>query len=228
MRRFLPEHLKERIRDLRHALGRRAYSQEGEDLILARYFETRSQGFFVDVGAHHPHRFSNTYLFYRRGWRGVNIDAMPGSMDKFRRSRPRDINIEVAIGTQRGSATYFMFNEPALNTFDPTLVAERSMAPWRLVAEVALPVKPLSDVLSEAVPPNQSIDFLSVDVEGRDLDVLQSNDWSRFRPQIVLAETRDRRMMDLDTDPVMQFLASHGYALAAKTLNTSFMIDRTA
>ena len=60
-----------------------SWSQEGEDRILYRIFEQQPVGFYVDVGAHHPKRFSNTYFFYRRGWRGINIDAMPGSMKNF-------------------------------------------------------------------------------------------------------------------------------------------------
>ena len=57
-----------------------SFSQEGEDLVLARIFEGKKNGFYVDIGAHHPTRFSNTHYFYRRGWSGINIDAMPGSM----------------------------------------------------------------------------------------------------------------------------------------------------
>ena len=75
----------------------KSYSQEGEDIILARIFGKQQNGFYVDVGAHHPYRFSNTYFFYKRGWKGINIDAMPGSMKIFNKYRPRDKNIEAGI-----------------------------------------------------------------------------------------------------------------------------------
>ncbi|MFT7246563.1 MAG: hypothetical protein ACI82A_003940, partial [Candidatus Azotimanducaceae bacterium] len=71
----------------------RSWSQEGEDQILRRIFEQQSTGFYVDVGAHHPKRFSNTFLFYKLGWQGINIDAMPGSMALFNRERSRDLNL---------------------------------------------------------------------------------------------------------------------------------------
>ena len=77
--------------------SRRAYSQEGEDLILHRVFENQNTGFYVDVGAHHPVRFSNTYFFYLRGWSGINIDAAPGSIRKFAWKRRRDLNLEAAL-----------------------------------------------------------------------------------------------------------------------------------
>ena len=74
------------------------FPQEGEDLILSRMFDARSKGFFVDVGAYHPFRFSNTFLFYCAGWRGINIDATPGSMIAFDKFRPGDTNIECFVG----------------------------------------------------------------------------------------------------------------------------------
>lgn len=86
----------------------KSYAQQGEDLILREMLAYAQSGFYVDVGAHHPFRFSNTYLFYKQGWRGINIDAMPGSMKLFDRFRPRDINIQCGVAyefeKQRGGA----------------------------------------------------------------------------------------------------------------------------
>jgi hypothetical protein len=78
--------------------SKHSWSQEGEDLILQRIFEGQTTGFYIDVGAHHPRRFSNTFSFYRLGWQGLNIDAMPGSMVAFEKDRPPDINLEIGIG----------------------------------------------------------------------------------------------------------------------------------
>ena len=75
----------------------RSWSQEGEDMILHRIFGGKKSGFYVDVGAHHPKRFSNTYFFYCHGWRGINIDAMPGRMKLFNQWRPKDINLEMGV-----------------------------------------------------------------------------------------------------------------------------------
>ncbi len=71
-----------------------SYSQEGEDLILQRFFETKENGFYIDVGAHNPTRFSNTFIFYLKGWRGINIEPTPGSKTAFDSVRPKDLNIE--------------------------------------------------------------------------------------------------------------------------------------
>ena len=93
--------------------AQRSYSLEGEDMILRRVFEWKMDGFYVDVGAHHPMRYSNTYFFYKRGWSGLNIDATPGSMRLFRKWRPRDINVELAIGKEHTVMRFFEFNDPA-------------------------------------------------------------------------------------------------------------------
>src|SRR5579871_3958647 len=102
------------------------FSQEGEDLIVGRLFEGQKSGFFVDVGAHHPFRFSNTWLLYRRGWRGINIDGTPGSMEAFRQWRPRDINLECLVSTDAEPRAYFLHDEPALNTMSEELTRRRA------------------------------------------------------------------------------------------------------
>jgi FkbM family methyltransferase len=203
-------------------LPREAYSQDGEDLVLERLLGGKKVGTYVDVGAHHPIRFSNTYLFYRRGWSGINIDAQPGSMVPFQTVRPRDTNIQVGIGSTPGSFPYFRFNEPALNTFDAEEARKKDVEPYNLIEVINVPVRRLADVLDEHVPKGTEIDFLTVDVEGRDLDVLQSNDWSRFRPRLVLAETLRTDLLALGESPVAAYLGGEGYMPVAKVYSTTF------
>ena len=144
------------------------YGQDGEDLILNRLLDGQMQGFYVDVGAHHPVRFSNTYLFYKRGWHGINIDAMPGSMKKFNQVRPHDINIEYGVAASAGQLMYHRFNEPALNTFDAAEAERKNKPHHHLIDTVVVAVERLEVLLQKHVPVGQQIDFLSVDVEGKD------------------------------------------------------------
>jgi hypothetical protein len=213
-----------RTESSRLARGERTWSHEGEDRILARLFAATpgQRGFYVDVGAHHPMRFSNTFLFYRLGWRGVNIDATPGSMREFDKKRPRDINLEVGVGTTARTIPFYMFNEPALNSFDQELSESRAGGPYRIAQVVDVPVTPLADVLGGRLPGENMPSFLNVDVESRDLDVLQSNDWSTFRPTYVLAEVLESTIEDVARGPVSELLASVGYQFFAKTANTAF------
>jgi FkbM family methyltransferase len=199
----------------------KSFSQEGEDLVLFRLFGDRQSGFFVDVGAHHPIRFSNTYLFYRKGWRGVNIDAMPGSMRLFNRLRRRDINIEAAVSDAQNSLTYYMFNEPALNGFSSRMSEERNgLKGYSIIGTKKITTRRLDSILASITPSIPLIDFLSIDVEGLDMNVLQSNDWNRFVPSVICIEVLGKSMRDICDSPTTSFLAQRGYEPFAKTINT--------
>ena len=206
----------------------RHYSQEGEDIILSRIFEGKANGFYIDVGAHHPKRFSNTYLFYRRGWRGVNIDAMPGSMDLFNKIRPNDINVEVGVGiSKEAEMNYYIFNGPALNTFSRQLSEGRSQGSQNYhVQEVcSVKVKSLSQILDEYVKTDQSLEFMSVDVEGLDYQVLASNDWAKYRPYVVLVEILGATLEGIEKSEIGSFMKELGYVVYAKSMQTVFFID---
>src|ERR1700730_6525804 len=165
-----------------------SYSQEGEDLILRRAFGTHSNGFYVDVGAHHPVRFSNTYYFYRRGWRGINIDATPGSMKLFHKLRPRDTNIEAFVSSTKQQVEFILFTDGALNGGSTNISRVPKGERYRSVGSCNLISRRLDEILEQSLPVRQEIDFLSIDVEGYDFEVLISNDWKRFRPGYVLVE----------------------------------------
>jgi len=203
------------------AYSRDSFSQEGEDLLLERYLQDRKTGFYVDVGAHHPLRFSNTYRLYRRGWRGLNIDANPGSMAIFKRLRPRDINVEAAVSAEKGMLTYYVFNEPALNTFDKERASATNGETYRIVDELRISTHPLSELLDQHVPNGIQIDLLTVDVEGFDVEVLESNNWERYIPEFVLIECLGvSTLAQAYEHPAAKLLLSKRYSLVAKTLNT--------
>ncbi len=184
-----------------------------------------NNGFYVDVGAHHPYRYSNTYLFYKQGWHGINIDAMPGSMTLFNDKRPRDLNIECGIGLNKSTMKFHVFNEPAVNTFDEELARARCNNVWHINSVVEVPVLPLRYILNEHLLIGQKIDFLTVDVEGLDLDVLMSNDWEKYRPSVVLAETYGLSYEDLALDRLTKYMHSVGYVVYSKTVNTTFFVE---
>jgi FkbM family methyltransferase len=202
--------------------GALSFAQEGEDLILRRVFAGQPKGRFVDVGAHHPHRFSNTYLLYRDGWRGINLDAAPRSMEPFRSSRPGDVNLECAVSDRAGERRFFVFEESALNTFSAPLADEYVRDQWRLRETVMIPSRPLAGILAEHAAGWPSFELLSIDVEGEELSVLRSNDWERFRPRVILAEVLNATLETIAGSEVGAYLASLGYVPFAKTFNSVF------
>ncbi|RZK27237.1 MAG: FkbM family methyltransferase [Flavobacterium sp.] len=202
-----------------------SYSQEGEDLILARIFGEKKNGRFVDVGAHHPKKYSNTYKFYLSGWRGINIDAMPGSMISFQKYRPEDINIEAGVACNKGELTYYIFNEPALNTFDKVEAGKKDgKNGYTILRKIKVNVLPLAEILDQYLAPTDPIDFLTIDVEGLDFEVIQSNNWNVYRPKVVLIEEL-RNIQGENNNKISAFLVEKGYELIAKTYNTLIFKD---
>jgi FkbM family methyltransferase len=205
-----------------------SYSQEGEDMILRRIFEGKRNGFYVDVGAHHPRRFSNTYYFYKEGWRGINIEPNPEALKAFNLDRPKDINLQLGVSDAASILEYYYFDEPALNTFDPNVVKERlANTSYKVVKKEGVCVERLDCLLKKHLPSGQLIDFLSVDVEGLDLAVLRSNDWHLFRPKCLLAEVLNMPLDEAIKSDLTIFMLSQGYSLFARTYNTLIFRDKS-
>jgi FkbM family methyltransferase len=205
-----------------------SYSQEGEDLILKRIFEYRrisDGGFFVDIGAHHPKRFSNTYFFYERNWKGINVDATPGSMDIFNQIRPDDINLEYAVSDKEEELIYYMFNESALNSFDKELSSKRDkLKSYSIIEEKKIDTITLKSILDKYLPVNTEIDFISIDVEGYDFRVINSNDWNIYRPKVVLVEILSNDIESTIGSEVYNLMKKQNYRYYAKTVGTHFFI----
>lgn len=202
-----------------------SFSQEGEDMILKRLFENQHNGFYVDVGAHHPKRFSNTYFFYLQGWRGINIDAMPDSMKAFKKFRPRDINIEKPVADKKQVLTYYAFNEPALNGFSKELSEKRNgIGNYFIKFTKDIETATLDEILDSNLPLKQQIDFLSIDVEGLDFMVLKSNNFEKYKPKVILIEILESSLSEIKDNEIAKYLNQLGYSIYAKAVNTVFFM----
>jgi len=208
--------------------GHTYYSQDGEDMVLEEFYEGREKGsgFYVDIGAHHPIRFSNTYLFYLKGWCGINIDAMPGSMKPFEKLRPRDINVERGVSDISGELEYYSFEEPALNSFDRSLSEERIKIGCKLKEKVIVKVEPINAILEKYLPLHTGdghIDFISMDIEGLELRVLKTFDFEKYAPDYFLIEDdgfENKDFMEFKDTLLYAVLSEKGYIVVAKTLRT--------
>jgi hypothetical protein len=223
----LSEAYRELRRNVLDEYSDKSYSQEGEDMILKRIFDGVRSGFYIDVGSHHPKRFSNTYYFYKRGWCGINIDAMPGSMELFDRCRPRDINLELAISDSEQELKYHIFNEPALNGFDTELAKCRDGKDgYQLIDRRKIKTVTLESVLDAHIQSFTHIEFLSVDVEGYDMQVLQSMNLDKYRPKIVLVEMLNSSLEMVSEGGIARLMRSYGYDAISKCFNTVFFAER--
>lgn len=200
--------------------GQLSFSHEGEDILLKRLTDIEKSGFYVDVGAHDPRAFSNTYLLYMGGWRGVNIDATPGSMESFKRLRPRDINLEYGVSDSFDELTFHTFKASALNTLSDDIAARYVSNGWESKGQVKIKTRPLAAILDDVLPKNQEIDLLNVDVEGNEYSVLASNDWDRFRPTLIFVEILDVPLDEVNDTAVAKLLGAKGYLMIAKLSTT--------
>ncbi len=214
-----------------HDDARSTYSSHGEDVIarvlLERFGKWRDQGFFVDVGAFHPTVASNTADFSDLGWTGVHVEPNPGMADRLRAARPNDVVVQCAIGAERRIGhLYFFYEWASSNTLDADF-ADAIAAGQELDRPTVIEVQvlPLRELLAADVAAGQTIDFMSVDVEGLDLEVLRSNDWTAFRPILVMVEDIDLRLDDLAGSPVFMFMNQLGYRMVAHAVLTSFYME---
>jgi FkbM family methyltransferase len=172
---------------LRHS--RLTYAQCGEDILLGHIFHDKAAGFFVDVGAYHPFIFSNTYLLYKRGWRGINIEPNPTQFPLFPKHRPRDINLQCAVTDQPGTKTLIVDSTFSGLDDDTNLYRKRNPSAPR----VQVPAMTLRELFATHMPSGTTIDVMSIDCEGHEIKVLQSNDWSDYAPSVLVVEDHDNR-----------------------------------
>lgn len=200
--------------------------QEGENIILERIFSKRNKGFYVDVGAHHPVRFSNTLNLYQKGWKGINIEPNEESVKTFKKMRPRDINLNLAISNMKNLCNYYKFRDPALNTTDIQICKLREKQGYKYIEKKIIQTQTLNQIFLEYCK-NKSIDLLKIDVEGNELDVLHSNNWNKFIPKVIICELINVDFEKLFKNKVYKFLKSHNYLLYCKLLQNSIFFHKS-
>jgi len=176
------------INNILHFFYRRySFSQEGEDIILNQILNDKKSGFYIDIGAHHPVRFSNTYLFYLKGWRGLNIEADNSKIKFFNFFRKRDHNINALVSTKNSIEKYYRFKESALNgILDNKRLEELKLKGIDPIEILEIKSQDINSILSKYS--GQNIDFISIDIEGKDHEILSHINLENLRPKVILVE----------------------------------------
>lgn len=209
--------------------GGTTFSQCGEDQILSFLFGSLNiqRPTYLDVGTCHPCSMNNTYAFYLRGGSGVCVEPNPDLAPLIREKRPRDAVLNVGVSPDGfGECTYFMFADPALNTFDSTEAEARTRSGKNpLIRELPVPVVSLASIIDRHF--KTDLDLLSLDAEGLDFRLLQSLDYSKVRPLAICVETvgYSETLAKPKSPDVTSFLMNEGYAVFADTFVNTIYVD---
>ena len=194
-----------------------SHSQYGEDMVAGALFPLGMKGTYVDIGAHHPVFYSNTYHFYRRGWSGLVVDATSALIRQFAILRPRDTAVCACVGAEAGKqVTFYRFKESPYDTIDPASAADaQNVHRAKLIAEVPMLTQTVQ-MLIDANLPSKSIDLMSIDIEGMDEAILRSKQWRQSRPRVLIFERHGLDLLKVENDSLLTFMFGVDYELYGK------------
>ncbi|MEI8314791.1 MAG: FkbM family methyltransferase [Verrucomicrobiota bacterium] len=192
-----------------------SYSQYGEDLIIDAIVG-KEKLFYVDIGANHPINLSNTYRFYRRGGTGINIEPDPTVFPLLASCRTKDINLQIGVSTLERVLPFYRMSANTLSTFNKA--DADSHDDYQINEVIQVPVRPLAAILSDHIP-SGGIDFMSIDAEGYEMEIIESNNWERFRPLVLMLE------INRNEQKLVDFMERLDYALVVNNETNGIFLD---
>ena len=201
----------------------KSFSQEGEDKFLLGYFKDRVNGFYIDVGAFHPYRINNTYLLYKKGFKGINIDISATSIDFFDLARPDDVNLNVGASDKFEEKIFFSKKNLSFHNTLSKSLAESYIQTEPFKKKYSILCKTLDEIIEKTKFSNEIIDFLNIDAEGYDYQVLLGLNLKRYKPEVICIEISplvDKKNDHYKDTKIYKHLLKHGYKLSWKGFNS--------
>ncbi len=186
------------------------YSGAAEDVSIRKIFSNKASGLFIDVGCYHPIKYSNTWALYKKGWRGINIDIDAIKIELFNMVRRDDVNITCAVSNKSGTTKYYragLFSQ--INSIDKNSADELEQ-----YITMDVECKTLTELIDGTKYKNKQIDFLSVDAEGHDFEVLTSLDFTRYNPLLIAVEIHEPIFDRVEKSELYKYLRNLNYSLA--------------
>ena len=212
-------------------LGRKhkmSYSQSGEDLIIDFVLSVLkiNKPNYLEIGSYDFRKINNTYLFYQQGLRGVCIEPDPVLYQRFKKSRPRDICLNIGIsGNENGTKKFFLMKSKTLNTFSEEEAKKNEKAGYPIEKTIDIKIVSINKIIDEnfASPPN----IFSLDTEGLDMEILNAIDFGKFRPEIICVETIELNDDSESKDrKIIEYLKNSGYLVYADTHINTIFVDK--
>jgi len=194
---------------------RLAYSHWGIDLIITKLLNSKNKGIYIDVGCHHPFLNNHSYLLYKSGWEGINIDIDYNSIDMFNFFRKSDVNIQTAVTDHKGEVDLFFYhNRAAKNTISKEF-GSGAKEKKKINSDT------LNNIIENSKFKNSKIDFVSIDVEGNEMNVLNGFNLKKYKPKLILLEFilpnkkefYEKDINEITNSEVYKFLIKNEYKL---------------
>jgi len=194
-------------------LKKKTYSMNGEDIFINNYFKNKI-GFYVDVGAYHPLELSNTCLLHKRGWSGINIDINSLSINYFNFLRPNDININIAVSNKKTIKTiYYQKKKSPLNTLKIKQAKKMFIGN---IKKSKVKSETLTTIIDNTKFKGKKINFLNIDTEGSDLEILKKLNFKKYKPELICVELVDSfnpNSKIIKKNKIYKFLVNKKYKL---------------
>ena len=186
----------------------KSFSQFGEDLFILDFFKNQKKGIYVDLGAFHPMRLSNTYLLFKKGWSGTNVDLNPITIDLFNLARKNDYNICCLMAGKENllKDVYFEDWSAANSITSNENLSEKKQMKTRTFESLIY----------------KDFDFLNIDLEGHDYEILQTIDFKKFNPKLICIEILENSS---DKENIFNFLKQYNYSFI-KNLGPSYFFRK--
>ena len=209
------------IRNFKY-IFQKSYSQFNDDIFIKKFFQNKI-GTYVDIGCHHPFRLSNTFLLYKNGWKGINIDLVQLNIDLFKIIRPKDINICCAISNKNETSKVYIPNGNLLSS-EISIKKNYSNVIKKYHNNLFIIKKiktyTFKKILKKFKIKINNIDFLKIDIEGKDFEVLKSINLKKYRPKLICIETFD--LDKKNKKNIYKYIKNINYKLVYKSPINSF------
>ena len=213
---------------------KRYFSFSGVDIILEKIFMHQPKGIYIDVGCQHPIKNSNTYLLFKKGWEGINVDLDKDNIELFKRSRSNDNNFNKALSNDvKEVDLYFYHKKSPINTIDKK-TSEFQKAKVSSIKKIKTDT--LNNIILNSKYKDQSFDLLSIDVEGHELEVLKGFDLNKFSPKVIVVEYLDLKVSKLEiknlnieyiiNTKIYRYLVSKNYILVNSVYSDLFFVNK--
>jgi FkbM family methyltransferase len=189
---------------------KKTYSLLGEDTIINNFFK-KNNGIYVDIGCYHPLQGNNTYLLYKRGWKGLNIDINKLSIELFEIKRPEDINLKIAVSDKSEKVDYYFRRKiNMLNTINKNFAFKNFPNGFK---KDKIQSETLNNILDKSKYKNSKLDLINIDVEGNEFKVLKNFNFKRYLPKIICIEIHHYNKNQLKKNKIYNLLLKKNYQL---------------